>query len=373
MNFMLLSLLYFFLVGISQIGVTFSSEVPYEEVYLKDLLGSTPSALSFSYTVYTPQFLIIPDATLSGTTYNIESRPTSITGDYGIIGDNGQIIKVESNTIVNETNNTYYNPSTGQTDTIKDWSYNYEDRSYTLTLGGGTTTTVTYGDENVTIKEGDTVYNIYYLVDGSGTDTPDPGPDTPTACDHIWTETSRTEPTCSTVGKVISTCSKCNQTKTETLPALGHTWTVDRTVQTTYDEEGNLLQEGYTIYVCSVCGEQYKDMEGTGPPGQEDEKSLWEQLGDLIGSGLGGLVDLVEAVLGKLLDALIALVNMITGKLKEVVEAVLTIFDAVPALFGGFLAFLSAIFPFLPPEITTLLTFGIAAVVFIGIIKALRR
>lgn len=51
-----------------------------------------------------------------GNTYNINSRPTSITGDYGIIGDNGQIIKVEDNsTIINETNNTYYNPVTGTT------------------------------------------------------------------------------------------------------------------------------------------------------------------------------------------------------------------------------------------------------------------
>ena len=60
-------------------------------------------------------------------------------------------------------------------------------------------------------------------------------------------------------------------------------------------------------------------------------------------------------------------------KLSTVVEAVLSIFEEVPAMFGGFLAFLTAMFPFLPPEIITLLTFGIAAVVFIGIIKALRR
>lgn len=304
-------------------------------------------------------------------TYNIQSRPTSITGDYGIIGDNGQIIKVEGDKIVNETNNNYFNPATGETTTITDWSYNYEDRSYTVTTEAGDTVTITYGDENVTIKEGDTIYNIYYLVDGSGSENP--GPDVPPTCDHTWTETSRTDPTCSTPGKVTSTCSKCSQTKTETLPALGHNWTVERTVQTSYDEQGNLVQQGYTIYSCTVCGEQYKDMEGTGPPGAEGDKSLWEQLGDLIGSGLGGILQLIEAVVGKFLDALTALVTMITDKLSTVVEAVLSIFEEVPAMFGGFLAFLTAMFPFLPPEIITLLTFGIAAVVFIGIIKALRR
>ncbi len=82
---------------------------------------------------------------------------------------------------------------------------------------------------------------------------------------------------------------------------------------------------------------------------------------------------LAKAVLGKVLDALTALVEMITGKIAAVVEAVLSIFDQVPALFGGFLDFLAAVFPFLPPEIMALLTFGIAAVVFIGIIKAIRR
>lgn len=64
---------------------------------------------------------------------------------------------------------------------------------------------------------------------------------------------------------------------------------------------------------------------------------------------------------------------MLLGKIKTVVETVLTIFDEVPALFGGFLDFLAAIFPFLPPEITTILTFGVIAITFIGILKAVRR
>ncbi len=312
----------------------------------------------------------VPATPLSGNTYNITSRPTSITGNYGIIGDNGQIIKVEGDKIINETNNTVYNPATGETHTLSDWSYNYEDRSYTVTTESGDTITVTYGDENVVIKEGDTIYNIYYLVDGSGSETPGPGPD---VCDHSWTETGRTDPTCTTPGKVTSTCSKCSQTKTDPIPATGHSWVVDRTVQTTYDEQGNLLQQGYTIYSCTVCGEQYKDMEGAGPPGPEEEKSIWEKLGDLIGSGFGGIIEIIEAILGKILDALTSLVDMIMDKFKGIVESILTIFDELPALFGGFLDFLGAIFPFLPPEITTILTFGVIAITFIGILKAVRR
>ena len=271
---------------------------------------------------------------------------------------------MEGDKIVNETNNTIYNPATGETHTMSDWSYNYEDRSYTVTTQTGDTVTITYGDENVTIKEGDTIYNVYYLVDGGSSAAP---------CNHTWTETDRTEPTCSTVGKSVTTCSKCGQTQMKVLPATGHTWVVDRTVQTSYDEDGNLLQQGYTIYSCSVCGEQYKDVESTGPPGQGEEKSIWEKLGDLIGSGFGGIIEIIEAILSKILDALTSLVDMITDKFKGIVESILSIFDELPALFGGFLDFLAAIFPFLPPEITTILTFGVIAITFIGILKAVRR
>ena len=201
---------------------------------------------------------------------------------------------------------------------------------------------------------------------GSGT----PGPET---CAHNWQETDKTEPTCVTAGKTVSTCSLCGKTKTDPIPAAGHTWVVDRTVQTVYDDDGNLLQQGYTIYQCSVCGEQYKDTQSTGPPGGEEDKSLWEQLGDLIGSGIGGILELAGAILGKILDGLLALVEMIKDKLTAVVELLLSFFDVIPSLFGGFLDFLSALFPYLPEEIMLLLTFGIAAVVFIGILKAVRR
>ena len=174
------------------------------------------------------------------------------------------------------------------------------------------------------------------------------------------------------------TCSLCGHTYTEAIPAKGHTWTVLQTVTTEYDQEGNLLQQGYTIYQCSVCGEQYKDETGTGPPGSgdssgEEGETIWDKLGNLIGSVFDGLLGVVEAVIGKILDALIALVEMISEKLEQVVTLVLGFFDHIPGLFTGFLGFLTAVFVYIPEDIMLLLTFGIAVVVFIGIIKALRR
>lgn len=189
----------------------------------------------------------------------------------------------------------------------------------------------------------------------------------PEKCTHEWEETDRTEPTCILAGSVEYTCSKCEKTKTEALPKLGHTWEVKQSVQTTYDEEGNVLTQGFTIYRCPACGEEYKDTNGTGPPGGgggggDEDKTIWDRIADLIGAVVGGL-----------LDGLVSLANMLLGKLADVVAAIMSFFAEIPQLFTGFLGFLSAVFPFIPPEIMLLLTFGIAAVVFIGIIKALRR
>ena len=291
---------------------------------------------------------IIPDSFVGGRpdTYSSTTRPTSITGNYGIIGDDGKLIQVTGNTIVNETNNTYYNPATGQTVPITNWSYDYTDRSYTVTTEEGDSYTITYGDENVTINEGDTVYNIYYIVNGSGSGEGGDGGEVenpPPACAHSWTELSRTDPSCTVPGSVKSSCSKCDETKTDPLPALGHDWTTVRTVPTQYGEDGSLIQEGYTLYECSRFGSLF-----------------------------GGIGKLLEAVLGKLLDALASLAGALLEKLSAVIETVLNVLDELPKLFGGFLDFLGILFPFLPPEITLLLTFGVVAVVFAAIIKAIR-
>ena len=235
---------------------------------------------SLLYTIYFPVFEVIPDTALSADTYNITTRPTSITGgNYGIIGDNGQITKVEDNsTIINETNNTYYNPATGQTVPITNWSYDYSDRSYKVTLESGDTATITYGDENITIQEGDTVYNVYYLIDGSGSGE---------VCAHEWAETSTTPATCTMSGSKLLTCSKCQQTKTESLSALGHDWQVKQSVTTEYDDTGQLVQEGYIIYECSRCHEQYKAASGTSPPVNPSDP---DASGDGVFSGIFGLL-----------------------------------------------------------------------------------
>lgn len=225
------------------------------------------------------------------TNYNIVSRSDSYQGNFGIIGDNGEITEIENQYIVNETDNSVYNPVTNTTNTVQTWNYDYSTRTYNVTYDNGTTAAVTYGDEYVTINEGDTVYNVYYIISegsGSGTVTPGPG-----------------------------------------------------------------------------------DSSGTGSG--DGSGGIWKKLGELIGAVLGGIIEVLEGVLSSLLDALISLAEMLRSGIVEVVTTILSIFEEVPALFSGFLDFLGLMFPFIPSEITLLLTFGIAAVVFIGIIKAIRR
>ena len=329
--------------------------------YIKS--GSERSASLAFYLYCKPA--VLPDFVTDTT-----SRPSNITGNYGIIGDNGTISNITNNTIVNETNNTFTNPSTGETYEITNWSYDYSDRSYNLTLSTGDTVTVTYGDENITINQGDTIYNVYYIIQGS---------DVTPACQHDYQSTVTVEATCEAAGQLTYTCSKCGDSYTKSVPAKGHTWQVKQSVSTEYDDSGSVTQQGYTIYKCSVCGNEYKDEAGAGPPskpdsgGDEDTGSLWSKLGSLIGSLLSGLLGMVQAVLGKILDALTSLAALIGEKLQGIVELVLSFFDAIPEMFSGFLGFLGAVFGFLPADILLLLTFGVAAVVFIGIIKALRR
>lgn len=244
---------------------------------------------------YAPVYEVIPASELLPTivqNYGAGSRVGSINGDYGIIGDNGQINRVDNQYIVNETDNSVYNPVTNTTNTVQSWNYDYSTRTYNVTYDNGITATITYGDENITINEGDTVYNIYYLTSGSSSTTPTPGPG---------------------------------------------------------------------------------DGSGSGSDSDSSGGSIWKKLGELIGTVLGGIIEVLEGVVSKLLDALISLAEMLRSGIVEVVTTVLSIFDEVPALFSGFLDFLSLMFPFIPPEIMTLLTFGIAAIVFIGIIKAIRK
>ena len=196
-------------------------------------------------------------------------------------------------------------------------------------------------------------------------DKPDPD-----GCTHEWKETSRKDSTCTLPGSVESTCSKCKKTKTETLPRLGHTWEVKQSTQTTYDEEGNVLTQGFTIYRCSVCGEEYKDTDGTGPPiisnpstpdtpgDSDDDDGLLKKIGEFLGSILGGLLELVSSVISGILDGLISLCTKTLESLENLVD-----------LFGSFGEALGVLWTWLPSEVMLVLVTGVTVFVFVALLK----
>ena len=200
-----------------------------------------------------------------------------------------------------------------------------------------------------------------------------PGDDVdPDTCKHNWEETKRTDATCTLPGTVTSTCTKCEKTKTETLPKVGHTWEVKQTTQTSYDENGNVLTQGFTIYRCSVCGEEYKDTDGTGPPaspstpsdpddpGEEDGwfAKLLQKLGDFLGSTVGALLKLLGSILDGILDGLISLVTGVLDRLSQLVD-----------LFGSFGEALGVLWTWLPTEVMTVLVAGVTIFVLLALLR----
>lgn len=469
-----------------------------------------------SGTMYFPVFRVVPDVTVDSpaidttTVYNTSTRMGNIGGNYGTINSDNSVTQYTTQYIVNETENTYTNPATGQTQTVTDWTYNYDDRSYDLTLDNGQTSTVTYGDDHVTINEhtvndaGDTVtnnYTIYYVVNsGSGDADPSPSPSpsdgwhdggssggggagrdpspspsadpsvdpssVPSASPSSSPSSSPSPAPSSSPGggtttdpfpgpgddvtTALSRVFKTDYAKitqpygtdghggTDCIPLNGGSQTVTAhsegdVVWTQTDQVNNQGSTGnasygnavkikhangyYTLYahldnVTVSNGSHVYKGQGLGKMGNtgnsygahlhfevrdasderinsdpyinadlpgldgggksESDRSIWEMIGDLIGTGVNGILGLVEAVVSKVLDGLISLLEMLMERLQTVVETILSVFDALPALFGGFLDLLGVLFPFLPPEITTLLTFGIIAVVAIWIIKAFK-
>ncbi len=216
---------------------------------------------------------------------------------------------------------------------------------------------------------------------------------------HSWQETGRIDETCTASGSVTYTCSLCGQVKTETLPALGHdwqepiikaatciqdglkttpcsrcdetileplpatdhSWQLIRTITTQYDEDGNMIQEGYVLYQCEYCKEQYRTADATirpPAPGDHEDESLWDKLGNFLGSLFGGLIDLIGSVIGGILDGLTGLVTSALERLAQLVN-----------LFGSFGEALGVLWTWLPPEIMAVFVAGVTVFVFVALLK----
>lgn len=116
----------------------------------------------------------------------------------------------------------------------------------------------------------------------------------PTTCTHTYTETTTTAPTCTAAGLMTYTCSKCGNTYTAPIPALGHDWRKVKTVDTAYNEDGSVADYSYTLYQCATCKEEYKDYDQTGPPSEDSNSGFfawWKEAWTSFVSTLQGWFD----------------------------------------------------------------------------------
>ena len=299
--------------------------------------------------IWFPTFSVVPDVSVlvgHETDYTTETRPA-------------MYIKYDDMRIIDETENTFYMPDSHDSYDMREWSYDYSDRSYHVTTNEGDQYTVTYGDENITIKHGDTVntYNYYITEDQEPTPTPTPDPD------HTHTYTSETvkEPTCTDAGTVRYTCTGCGHTYTESVPALGHDWAASEVVEDSYSFPSGVtcpngaehgltytlnkddriyhvicsdcgkefdvdadFEYGHTVYTCTRCGETYVES-------NKDSGGLFEAIGDLIADGIRWIVDklrqLVEAFkgIGEIFERVIEQQEENAGEYPEMMSKVVAI------------------------------------------------
>lgn len=240
-------------------------------------------------------------------------------------------------------------------------------------------------DVEAYVSDGSTTTNTLGFTFNPVSQSPDVNPDAKPGgsgssgslnCTHDWKQSSRVDASCTSPGSVNYHCSKCENTKTEVLPMVSHTWTVKQTVPTTYDDSGNIVTEGYTIYRCGICGEEYKDTDGSGPPlvdssddtdssdnsGSGWFKDLMHKIGDFFGTTIGGLLELIGTAISKVLDSLISLVSMAVEKLTEALN-----------LFGSFGEALGVLWSWLPDEVVTVLVAGVTVIIFAAVIKLFVR
>lgn len=260
---------------------------------------------SGSFTVRTPVFAIEPisNTPTINNTYNINTRVNNFQGNYYNNVTNNYY---NNTTIINETTNNYYDMTTNNYYTMSNWSYDYQSRTYFVTLEDGTTITVQFGDDCLTITNNNVENSYQYVINNNN--TPSPNPETPSTCKHNWTETIDVAPTCLEGGHANFTCSLCGETYEQILSAKGHNWTVKEHVNTVYGENGVIVTQGHTLYECSACGEQWYTETATPPPDVSGGSSIrsWLQAFQLWLDGkLDSLFSAADAVIVTKLDALI--------------------------------------------------------------------
>jgi len=242
---------------------------------------------------------------------NDNSYTDNSTTNYfiGIVDDNGEVTDVYNPTVYDETTKIFTEPVTGAQYQTSGWTYNYLSRTYDIALADNTfligatpvsRIELTYGDEAVTLVYYDANNNILGHDDYAYVAV---AKDECTLYGHSYTYEIIKDATCTEMGERKYTCSRCGNEYAEDIPKDEHTLTVKEHINTKYDSDGNVLEVGYTLYECDVCGEQKRENDDA----SEVDDSWLNWLGTQfrkLGSGLvGGLADGIEYLTGTVIKS----------------------------------------------------------------------
>lgn len=180
------------------------------------------------------------------------------------------------------------------------------------------------------------------------------------SCDHTYSQDMAQEATCGLPGLMVSTCSKCGNSYSEIVSALGHDWKCTEHVEDETDPDtGEITKAGYDIYTCTRCGETYEDYSGNGAPADYGDTSiskiivsLFSKLGTFAGKAVSWIINLFDKALGSL-DTLITRFSELTGQITSVG--------------GDYPSWLSGFWAVLPEELQLVLTFAFICI-FVGVV-----
>lgn len=200
-----------------------------------------------TYNFYVARSLTADDLLASE---NILDIRQAVAGEDGRMSVTYQPRETDDNAVIFVVGSTPKDLSGAQI-TIGDTTYNGTAKSVTATVVCDGKTLVEGRDYLVTGGFEITGAGTYTLtIIGTGTYTGTASAAYTVTCQHSYTESITKQPTCTESGIKTFTCSICGDSRTEEIPAAGHSFSADWTI----DEEATCAKEGSKSHHCSVCG-----------------------------------------------------------------------------------------------------------------------
>ena len=200
-----------------------------------------------TYNFYVARSLTTDDLLASD---NILDIRQAVAGEDGRMSVTYQPKDTDDNAVIFVVGSTPKDLSGAQI-TIGDTTYNGTAKSVTATVVCDGKTLVEGRDYLVTGGFEITGAGTYTLtIIGTGTYTGTASAAYTVTCQHSYTESITKQPTCTESGIKTFTCSICGDSRTEEIPAAGHSFSADWTI----DEEATCAKEGSKSHHCSVCG-----------------------------------------------------------------------------------------------------------------------